>query len=57
MKRVQLNQIPNEILNNTKLNSAIDVLPKNYTFDTQNYMENTNKQLQTRFHLTINFKV
>jgi len=33
MKKVQLNQIPNDILNNSKLNSAIDVLPKNYNFE------------------------
>jgi 2-(3-amino-3-carboxypropyl)histidine synthase len=33
MKRIQLNQIPNEILNNPKLNEAIDVLPKNYNFE------------------------
>ena len=33
MKKIQLNQIPNEILNNSKLNAAVDVLPKNYNFE------------------------
>jgi 2-(3-amino-3-carboxypropyl)histidine synthase len=33
MKRVTLNQVPDEILNDTKLKEAIDVLPKNYNFE------------------------
>lgn len=33
MKRVNFNQIPAEILNDTNLNKAIDVLPKNYNFE------------------------
>ncbi len=33
MKRVTLNQIPDEILNDPKLKEAINVLPKNYNFE------------------------
>ncbi len=33
MKRVALNQVPEEILNDTKLKEAIEVLPKNYNFE------------------------
>lgn len=33
MKRITLNQIPDEIQNDAKLQSAIDVLPKNYNFE------------------------
>ena len=33
MKRVVLNQIPQEILNDPKLLEAIRVLPKNYNFE------------------------
>lgn len=33
MKRVVLNQIPNEIINDAKLIEAISVLPKNYSFE------------------------
>ena len=33
MKRVTLNQIPDEILNDVKLKEAMNVLPKNYNFE------------------------
>ena len=33
MKKITLNQIPVEILNDTKLKEAINVLPKNYNFE------------------------
>ena len=33
MKKISFNQIPSEILNDAKLNLAIDVLPKNYNFE------------------------
>ena len=33
MKRIILNQIPNEILNDTRLIEATAILPKNYNFE------------------------
>ncbi len=33
MKKITLNQIPDEILNNAKLKDAIKVLPSNYSFE------------------------
>ena len=33
MKRVTLNQIPDEILNDQRLKDAMNVLPKNYSFE------------------------
>lgn len=33
MKRITLNQIPDEILNDPSLKEALNVLPKNYNFE------------------------
>ena len=33
MKKLTLNQIPDEILNDTRLKEAMQVLPKNYNFE------------------------
>ena len=33
MKRITLNQIPEEILNDAKLKDAMKVLPSNYNFE------------------------
>ncbi len=33
MKKITFNQVPEEILNNSNLKEAINVLPKNYNFE------------------------
>lgn len=61
MKRITLNQIPDEILNDQRLKDAMNVLPKNYSFEipktiwkikTNNSKRGKHKQFHSFFSIT-----